>query len=139
MNFLFEFIFGIMSRKVMRLAMKYDVTYSFLFVRPDGEQLGKISELLGNGQIKPVIDRIFPFDQAKEALDYLAQGRASWARGRDSFVPRQLRNRPDQSATKSRTFPPLSRTMGYRYQAYGNDQLTLFNLERFFQKRISQR
>jgi NADPH:quinone reductase-like Zn-dependent oxidoreductase len=28
------------------------------------------------GRIRPVIDGIFPFDQAKEALAYLEQGRA---------------------------------------------------------------
>lgn len=28
------------------------------------------------GHIKPVIDKVFPFEQAKEALAYLAQGRA---------------------------------------------------------------
>ena len=28
------------------------------------------------GSIRPVIDRVFPFDQAKEALAYLEKGRA---------------------------------------------------------------
>ena len=31
---------------------------------------------LSRGIVKPVIDRVFPFEQANEALDYLAQGRA---------------------------------------------------------------
>jgi NADPH:quinone reductase-like Zn-dependent oxidoreductase len=31
---------------------------------------------LERGKIRPVIDRVFPFDQAKEALAYLEQGRA---------------------------------------------------------------
>ena len=60
----------------MRLAKKRDVTYSFLFVRPDGAQLTEIGELLKAEHIKPVIDKVFPFEQAKEALEYLAQGRA---------------------------------------------------------------
>jgi NADPH:quinone reductase-like Zn-dependent oxidoreductase len=65
-----------MSRKVMRLAARREVAYSFLFVRPDGGQLAEIGKLLTSERIRPVIDKVFPFDQAKEALDYLAQGRA---------------------------------------------------------------
>jgi NADPH:quinone reductase-like Zn-dependent oxidoreductase len=29
-----------------------------------------------SNRIRPVIDKVFPFEQAKQALDYLAQGRA---------------------------------------------------------------
>ena len=65
-----------MSRKIKRLAKKRQVSYSFLFVRPDGAQLGEISKLLEAEQIKPVIDKVFAFEQAKDALAYLAQGRA---------------------------------------------------------------
>jgi len=63
-------------RKIKRLARQHDVTYSFLFARPDGGQLAEIGELLKAQRIQPVIDKVFPFEQAKEALDYLAQGRA---------------------------------------------------------------
>jgi NADPH:quinone reductase-like Zn-dependent oxidoreductase len=76
LNFFLEFVFGLMSRKIMRLARKHDATYSFLFVRPDGAQLTEIGELLKSERIRPVIDKVFPFEQAKEALEYLAQGRA---------------------------------------------------------------
>jgi NADPH:quinone reductase-like Zn-dependent oxidoreductase len=65
-----------MSRKIMRLARTRDVTYSFLFVRPDGTQLAEIGKLLESERIHPVIDKVFPFEQAKDALEYLAQGRA---------------------------------------------------------------
>lgn len=76
LNFFLTFMFGLMSRKIMRLARKRDVTYSFLFVRPDGAQLAEIGGLLESEHIRPVIDRVFSFEQAKEALEYLAQGRA---------------------------------------------------------------
>lgn len=76
LNFVLKFVFSLMSRKIMRLAKKKDVTYSFLFVRPDGGQLSEIGALLQSERIRPVIDRVFPFAQAKEALKYLAQGRA---------------------------------------------------------------
>jgi NADPH:quinone reductase-like Zn-dependent oxidoreductase len=76
LNFLLKFVFGLMSRKIIALSKKRFVSYSFLFVRPDGEQLSEISTLLETEQIKPVIDKVYSFAQAKEALDYLAQGRA---------------------------------------------------------------
>jgi len=76
LNFFLTFVFGLMSRKIMRLARKRDVTYSFLFVRPDGDQLAEIGELLKAERIQPVIDKVFPFEQAKDALAYLAQGRS---------------------------------------------------------------
>lgn len=76
MNFLMRFVFGLLSRKIKRLASKRGVEYSFLFVRPDGEQLTKIAELLQTETIHPVIDQIFQIYQAKEALAYLEKGRA---------------------------------------------------------------
>lgn len=76
LNFVLRFVFGLMSRKIMRLARKRDVDYSFLFMRPDGKQLGEIGALLESERIRPVIDKVFSFEQAKKALDYLAQGRA---------------------------------------------------------------
>ncbi|MFM0380192.1 NADP-dependent oxidoreductase [Paraburkholderia strydomiana] len=76
LNFILRLVFGLMSRKIKRLAKKRDVAYSFLFMRPDGAQLSEIGELLKSEQVRPVIDKVFPFEQAKEALEYLAQGRA---------------------------------------------------------------
>ncbi len=76
LNFILTFVFGLMSRKIMRQAKKRDVAYSFLFARPDGAQLGEIGRLLETECIRPVIDKVFPFAQAKEALDYLSQGHA---------------------------------------------------------------
>ena len=76
LNVLLRLLFGLMSRKIRSRAKKRNVTYSFLFVRPDGDQLTEIGELLDAQRIKPVIDKVFPFDQAKEALEYLAKGHA---------------------------------------------------------------
>lgn len=76
LNFILTFVFGLMSRKIMRLAKKRDVTYLFHFVRPDGAQLNEIGELLKSERIRPVVDKVFSFEQAKEALEYLAQGHA---------------------------------------------------------------
>jgi NADPH:quinone reductase-like Zn-dependent oxidoreductase len=76
MNRFMVFVFGSLSRKIIRHAKKRGVAYSFLFAHPDGSQLAEIGELLKVGRIRPVIDRIFPFEQAKDALAYLEQGRA---------------------------------------------------------------
>ena len=76
MNFFMRFVFGLLSRNIIRHARKRGVEYSFLFVHPDGRQLAEIGELLKSGRIRPVIDKVFPFDQAKEALAYLEKGRA---------------------------------------------------------------
>ena len=76
MNVLMQFVFGLLSRKIIRLATKRGANYSFLFAYPDGSQLAEIGKLLTAGVIRPVIDRVFPFEVTKEALAYLEQGRA---------------------------------------------------------------
>ena len=76
MNFVMRFLFGLLSRKIIRRAGARGVSYSFLFVRADGGQLAEMGKLLEAERIRPVIDKIFPFAQANEALAYLEQGRA---------------------------------------------------------------
>jgi NADPH:quinone reductase-like Zn-dependent oxidoreductase len=76
MSFFMVFALWLLSYKIHRLAKKRGVEYSFLLVNPDGSQLAEIGELLRVRNIRPVIDKVFPFDQAKEALAYLERGRA---------------------------------------------------------------
>lgn len=76
LNLVLKLIFGLLGRKVRRLAAQRQVDYSFLFVRPDGAQLAGIGQLLEAGTIRPVVDKVFPFEQALEALAYVDQGRA---------------------------------------------------------------
>ena len=76
LNFVLKFVFGLMSYKMNRLAKKSNAKYSFLFVHADGQQLAEIGKLLDAGHIVPIIDKIFPFEQTKEALAYLQAGRA---------------------------------------------------------------
>ena len=76
LNFVLRMVFMLMSRKIMRMATQRDIDYAFLFVRPDGDQLAQIGQLLEAQRIRPVIDKVFSFEQAKEALEYLAQGRS---------------------------------------------------------------
>ena len=76
LNLVLTLVFALMSRKIMRLAKQRDLDYSFLFARPDGEQLAQIGTLLEAQRLRPVIDKVFAFEQAREALAYLAQGRS---------------------------------------------------------------
>lgn len=76
MNFFMKFVFGLLSRKIIRQAKQHNADYSFLFVRPDGRQLTEIGKLLEAQHILPVIDKVFQFNQTKEALAYLEAGRA---------------------------------------------------------------
>ncbi len=76
LNALLALVFALMSRKVLRMARQRGVDYAFMFMRPDGDQLAQIGQLIETQRIRPVIDKVFPFDRAKEALDYLAQGRS---------------------------------------------------------------
>jgi NADPH:quinone reductase-like Zn-dependent oxidoreductase len=65
-----------LSFTTKRQAKRLGVDYSFLFMRAEGSQLGKITELINAGIIRPVMDKIFPFDEANEALAYVESGRA---------------------------------------------------------------
>jgi NADPH:quinone reductase-like Zn-dependent oxidoreductase len=76
MSLLFVLVMWFLSRKMKGQARKRGADYSFLFVRPDGTQLAEIGKLLEAGTLRPVIDRVFPFDEAKEALAYVEKGRA---------------------------------------------------------------
>ena len=52
------------------------LNYTFLFMRAEGEQLNKITALIEAGTIKPIVDKVFPFEQTNEALAYVESGRA---------------------------------------------------------------
>ncbi|AXE95776.1 NADP-dependent oxidoreductase [Paraburkholderia sp. DD10] len=64
-----------LSYRIRKAAKRHHVSYSFLFMRANGEQLGQIAALVDAGAIKPVIDRVFPFESTNEALAYVERGR----------------------------------------------------------------
>ena len=45
-------------------------------MRPDGEQLARITELVDAGKLAPVIDTIYPFADAMRALAHVEGGRS---------------------------------------------------------------
>ena len=69
-------IMSVLSYGIKAKAKRRGVTYSFLFMRADGGQLAKITSLIDNGIIRPVVDRVFPFASTKEAMAYVEEGRA---------------------------------------------------------------
>jgi NADPH:quinone reductase-like Zn-dependent oxidoreductase len=69
-------VMRLLSFGIRKKAKRHRVTYSFLFMRADGEQLSKITELVEAGVIRPVVDRVFPFEETNEALAYVEAGRA---------------------------------------------------------------
>ena len=76
LNFGLKAVFAALSFKIRRAARKAGVTYGFLYMRSSGEQLAKVTALVEQGLIRPVIDRIFPFRDTVQALAYLEQGHA---------------------------------------------------------------
>jgi NADPH:quinone reductase-like Zn-dependent oxidoreductase len=66
----------LLSARTRLRARRRRVRYSFLFMRASGEQLRAIAALADAGTIRPVIDRVFPFEATKDAMAYVESGRA---------------------------------------------------------------
>lgn len=62
------------SHRLRRRARSLAVTYRFLFIEPDGDALQTITGLVDDGVLRPVIDRVLPFDQTLTALEQLLAG-----------------------------------------------------------------
>ncbi|WP_454666515.1 NADP-dependent oxidoreductase [Acinetobacter calcoaceticus] len=69
-------VIPLLSWSIRHKAKKRGITYSFLFMQPNGQQLSKISELVEAGKIKPIVDQIYDFAQIKEAFQYVNTGRS---------------------------------------------------------------
>jgi alcohol dehydrogenase len=68
---------GVVSRKAAAAARDHHARFEYLFMRADGEQLRQIARLVEDGAIKPLVDRVFPLEQVREALAYSESGRAT--------------------------------------------------------------
>ena len=76
LNLLLRTLLRLLSRGIRSRARRHGVSFSFLFMWAQGDQLGKITALIESGAIRPVVDRVFPFEAANEALAYVETGRA---------------------------------------------------------------
>lgn len=73
---LVKIILSLISSGIRKKAKNKNVDYSFLFMKAEGNQLSEIATLIEAGIIKPVVDKIFPFNETNEALSYVESGRA---------------------------------------------------------------
>lgn len=69
-------LLSLVSHKLTALEKKTQTSYRFLFMKPSGAQLREIKDLLEKKHIIPVIDQVFEFAEAPQALKYLDSGRA---------------------------------------------------------------
>jgi NADPH:quinone reductase-like Zn-dependent oxidoreductase len=65
-----------LSWGIRRRARARGVSYSFLFMKANGSELREITRLIEAGIIRPVLDRVFPFEGTNEAMAYVDAGRA---------------------------------------------------------------
>ncbi|CAN7535289.1 NADP-dependent oxidoreductase [Rhizobium rhizogenes] len=75
-GWLLQQVMRALSFGIRRKSKRHDVSYSFLFMTANGGQLAQIASLIEAGAIRPVIDRVFPFEKTNEALAYVETGRA---------------------------------------------------------------
>ncbi len=71
-----KLILCLLSYGIRKKAKRRNVSFSFLFMQANGTQLGEITTLIDAGAIRPVIDRVFPFEAIPKAMAYVETGRA---------------------------------------------------------------
>jgi NADPH:quinone reductase-like Zn-dependent oxidoreductase len=75
-NLFLKLVMRLLSRGIRKKAESAGIRYSFLFMRAQGQQLSEITSLIEAGMIRPVVDKVFPFAKAGDALAYVETGRA---------------------------------------------------------------
>ncbi|MBD3904037.1 NADP-dependent oxidoreductase [Chryseobacterium sp. Ch-15] len=65
-----------LSGKIRKIAKKQNINYAFLFMTANAKQLTEITKLIESDKIKPVIDKVFPFEKINEAMKYVESGHA---------------------------------------------------------------
>ncbi len=71
-----QMIMNLLSMSARRKAKKLNVNFKFLFMRADGKALSEITKLIEGEKIRPIVDKVFPFEQTNEAMSYVESGRA---------------------------------------------------------------
>lgn len=80
-NLIIRNIFKLLSSKVIKRAKALGVTYEFLFVKADGKQLQDLASLFETKALKPIVGRVFTFDETPAALSMLATGKLGRGKG----------------------------------------------------------
>jgi len=68
---------SVLSRRATAAARRHKARFEYHFVRADGAQLSEITRLVEGSAIKPLIDKLFPLEQVRDALAYSESGRAT--------------------------------------------------------------
>lgn len=76
LNWIVKQVIKLISYSIRKKAEQRGINYVFLFMRANGDQLSKITQLIEQGSIRPVIDRIFSFSAIADALAYAELGNA---------------------------------------------------------------
>lgn len=63
------------SRKITKLEKEFKVQYDFLFMKPSGQELAILANLIEQGQVKPIIDHSVTLNNIQDGLDSLRNGR----------------------------------------------------------------
>jgi NADPH:quinone reductase-like Zn-dependent oxidoreductase len=69
-------VMWLLSFGARRRAKRLNAHFSFLFMRANGDQLQQITNLIDSDVIRPVMDKVFPFEETNEAMAYVETGRA---------------------------------------------------------------
>jgi alcohol dehydrogenase len=69
-------LFWVASLTTRMRAARHGCTYRFLIMHPSGADLADLASLIDANKLQVVIDRVFPFAEAEEAMAYLETGRA---------------------------------------------------------------
>jgi NADPH:quinone reductase-like Zn-dependent oxidoreductase len=75
-SWIVSLIVRLLSFGVRRKAARRELRFSFLFMRANGPQLREITQLIEARAIRPVVDRVFPFESTNAALAHVEAGRA---------------------------------------------------------------
>ncbi|MDX5150931.1 MAG: NADP-dependent oxidoreductase [Acidiferrobacterales bacterium] len=68
------FAIWMMGRKIRKLAKEKPARYFYYFTESSGAQLEHMAKVVEDGKVRPVIDSVFPFEKAIDALEHAHEG-----------------------------------------------------------------
>jgi NADPH:quinone reductase-like Zn-dependent oxidoreductase len=77
LNPVIVFAIRVLSRRALAAARKHQARFEYFFVEASGERLSAVGRLVDSGTIIPLVDKVFPLDEVRDALAYSESGRAT--------------------------------------------------------------
>lgn len=71
------FILDCLSGSIVRKARQANIDYEYFFSAANGNVMDEIRQFCEDGKLVPVIDKVFPFEKADVAMEYLEAGHAT--------------------------------------------------------------